>query len=142
MFRNPTIRKALPATAFVGAVAVICLLSSPFLQTTRRGSLKHDDHYNNYNYQSFGISGAAGRPEGYSVAGSRLGESDGEDLVKESSRALLTAGVPGEGLLLAVANSDEDVVAWEGVESTTGEDQGGSKKHGRHWHKALQPLNK
>ncbi|CAM9577491.1 unnamed protein product [Scytosiphon promiscuus] len=55
-------------------------------------------------------------------------------------RALMTAGVPGEGLLLVVANSDEDAVDEFGdVEYAPPGD--GHRKENK-WHKDLLPLDK
>lgn len=138
------LRKALLTTALsVGAVAVICVLISPFHQTLGDLFKDGDGDVDNY-YLSLRttITATAAQPEGYSSF--PLGDRDGAENVDESGRALFTAGVPGEGLLFAVANSDEDVVAWDGVESTEegGQEQGGSNRHSRHWHKVLQPLNK
>ena len=77
---------------------------------------------------------------------------------EDHHRALLTTGgVPGEGLLLFAVpvNSGEDAIDQFG-ESVVGQESeagdgggrsssssggGGGGHHGRHWHKALHPLN-
>jgi len=55
----------------------------------------------------------------------------GEDEEEGHRRALTTVGVPGEGLLLAAFNSDEDAI-----------DEFGHEEHfSSGWHKDLLPLN-
>lgn len=61
---------------------------------------------------------------------------DGEQ--KEASRSLLTLGVPGEGLLLAEANSDAGLVGGVGPEST----EVVWEQPYSHWHKGFSPLNR
>lgn len=68
----------------------------------------------------------------------RLEEEEEEEEVRrleeegEVRRALTTVGVPGEALLLAVANSDEDAVDEFGHEHSSSPN----------WHKDLLPMNR
>lgn len=48
-------------------------------------------------------------------------------------RSLMNVGIPGEGLLLAVANSDRDAIDEFGHEDAATDDS--------HWHKPLLPVN-
>lgn len=59
---------------------------------------------------------------------------EGPEEGKGYRRGLMTFGVPSEGLLLAVANSDEDEIDGLGHEDAATEDF-------THWHKRLLPLN-
>lgn len=59
----------------------------------------------------------------------------------------MTAGVPGEGLLLMEVNSDEDAIDEFGgtVEPESGaerHDDPGARSHSKRSHKALLPLNR
>ena len=134
-------RRVLPVTAAAAAAVLVVLWVSSDVGPLH---LAFGDHKTNSNI-------FPGAPEGF---GPSPKGAEGVLLEQEAHRALVaTGGVPGEGLLFAVANSDEadvdefgdeqeelEAEAEDGAKSSTG--GGGGASHVRHWHKALQPLNR
>ncbi|CAN0127119.1 unnamed protein product [Pylaiella littoralis] len=119
--RKATLRKVLSATA---VMAFFCSMALLLCSTC------NNDHHQVVRYlRRSSASFVSAANENMPHRGQWVG---GLEEGNREHRNLVTMGVPGEGLLLAVANSDEDAIDEFGYQDTA-EDP--------HWHKRLLPLN-
>lgn len=120
-------RRLLKKVTIAAVVSAVVLLWVGRTGTPRR-------YFRNRSHLSFGISDTSSEQQFHT----RRDELLGGQRAEEAHRGLLTAGVPGEGLLLAEINSDEAAVDefGDGIASDS------PNRDGMHAHKPLIPLNR